>query len=61
MDVPIRVTNDSDDAAEDRVRVRPLAASSPTGSLQDVIDLGPNGKGRKMLRLTADKLAGRRR
>ena len=57
IDVPLRVTNDSDDA---RKVVFGVATSGlkPDGALPDFLDLAPNGKARKMLRLKADKLSG---
>ena len=66
IDVPVRVTNDSDDprnVAVQRDAERPQARRR---RCRTSIDLGPNGKGRKIFRLKADKLegdagAGRRR
>lgn len=57
VNVPLRVTNDSD------VRRNVALATTATGfkttdPLRDVIDLQPNGKGRKLLKLNADKLEG---
>jgi hypothetical protein len=57
IDVPLRVVNDSDDP-------RKIAFSAttqrlkPDGAMPDFIELGANGKGRKMLRLKADTLSG---
>jgi alpha-2-macroglobulin-like protein len=57
IDVPIRVTNDSD--VRRNVAFTTVANGFKTdGKLKDIIDLGPNGKGRKILRLNADKLEG---
>src|SRR5206468_3850510 len=57
IDVPIRVTNDSDTRRKVAFTTT-VAGLKASGSLQDVIELGPNGKGRKLLRLSADKLEG---
>jgi hypothetical protein len=59
IDLPVRVTNDSDVS-------RTVALNTVLGSggfktadkLQDLIELGPNGKGRKMLRLNTTRLDG---
>ncbi len=57
VDVPVRVTNDSDTP-----RTVSLTATTTGfktgGKLQESIALGPNAKGRAMLRLSADKLEG---
>ena len=57
IETPLRVTNDSDV----RRTVALTATTSgfkATGPLQESIDLGPNAKGRRFLRLNADKLEG---
>ncbi|MCI0699826.1 MAG: alpha-2-macroglobulin, partial [Planctomycetia bacterium] len=57
VDVPIRVTNDSD--VRRNVTITTTTDGFKTaGKLQDILDLAPNGKGRKILRLNADKLQG---
>jgi len=57
VDVPVRVTNDSDTP-----RTVTLAATlrgcKTNDKLQDAIALGPNAKDRKILRLNADQLDG---
>ena len=57
IDVPLRVTNDSDDARKVALGVA-VTGLKPDGAVPEFIDLGPNGKGRQMLRLRADKLTG---
>ena len=57
VDVPLRVTNDSD-VRRNVAFTTTATGFKTTGSLQDVIDLAPNAKGRKMLRLNADTLEG---
>ncbi len=57
MDVPLRVTNDSDDQRKVALGIT-VAGFKPEGNVPDGIDLGPNGKGRKMLRLKANQLEG---
>ncbi|QJX00640.1 alpha-2-macroglobulin family protein [Frigoriglobus tundricola] len=57
IDAPIRVTNDSNVRRNVAFTATPNGLKT-TGLLQDVIDLEPNGKGRKILRLNADKLEG---
>jgi hypothetical protein len=57
VDVPVRVTNDSD--ARRTVSLTTTARGfKPAGPLTATAELDPNGKGRKILRLSADKLAG---
>jgi len=57
IDVPVRVTNDSDDR---RSVAFTLATSGlkVEGKPSDIFDLGPNGKGRRIVRMSADKLQG---
>src|SRR5262249_30597347 len=57
VDVPVRVTNDSDDRRNVAFAVTPHGLKAD-GGLRDAIDLGPNGKGRKVLRMKADLLQG---
>jgi hypothetical protein len=57
IDVPVRATNDSD-VRRNVAFSTTLAGFKTDGKLQEIIDLAPNGKGRKMLRLSADKLQG---
>ena len=57
IDVPLRVTNDSDDARKVAFGVT-ATGLKPDGAVPEFIDLGPNGKGRKMLRLRAGTLSG---
>jgi hypothetical protein len=57
VDVPLRVTNDSDDARKIAFSVT-TQRLRPEGALPDFLELGANGKGRKMLRLKADALGG---
>src|SRR5262245_2158225 len=57
VDVPLRVTNDSDAARKVAFTVTPTGLKAD-GNLRDEIDLGPNGKGRKILRLKPDVLQG---
>ncbi len=57
IDVPLRVTNDSDDARKVTFGVT-ANGLKPEGAVPEFIELGPNGKGRQMLRLKADKLNG---
>jgi hypothetical protein len=57
VDVPVRVTNDSDERRNVAFNLTPVGLK-PDGNLREVIDLGPNGKGRKIFRLKADKLQG---
>ena len=57
IDAPIRVTNDSNVRRNVAFTATPNGLKA-TGPLQDVIDLEPNGKSRKILRLNADKLEG---
>ena len=57
VEAPIRVTNDSDVARS--VTFNTAATGFKTkGPLQETIDLAPNAKGRKLLRLNADQLQG---
>src|SRR5205823_6359548 len=57
VDVPVRVTNDSD-VRRSVAFTATSAGLKISGQPRDFIDLGTNGKGRKMLRLKADKLEG---
>jgi len=57
IDVPLRVTNDSDDARKVVFGVTTTGLKTD-GAGPDPLDLGSNGKGRKMLRLRADKMNG---
>jgi hypothetical protein len=57
VDVPVRVTNDSDEARNVAFTVTAHGFKAD-GSLQDAIDLGPNGKGRKVFRMKANQLEG---
>ncbi len=57
IDAPIRVTNDSDDARKVTFAVAPIGLR-PEGAVPEFLDLGANGKGRKVVRLRADKLSG---
>ncbi|MBA4187852.1 MAG: alpha-2-macroglobulin [Planctomycetaceae bacterium] len=57
IDVPVRVTNDSDDR---RSVAYTLATSGlkVEGKSSDIFDLAGNGKGRRIVRMTANKLQG---
>ncbi|MCE9564872.1 MAG: alpha-2-macroglobulin [Planctomycetes bacterium] len=57
VDVPVRVTNDSDDR---RMVALTVAASGLKVSepIQAPFDLAPNGKSRRIVRMSADKLEG---
>ncbi|HZP14561.1 MAG TPA: alpha-2-macroglobulin family protein, partial [Nocardioides sp.] len=57
VDVPVRVTNDSDDKRTVSFTVTPSGLKTD-GNLRDAIELGPNGKGRKILRFKPDHLQG---
>src|SRR5262245_43082542 len=57
VDVPVRVTNDSDDARKVAYNVA-IKGLKSDANLTDVFDLGPNAKGRKIFRLRADQLQG---
>jgi len=57
IDVPIRVTNDSDERRNVSFTVTPAGLKSEA-ALQDVLELGPNGKGRKVLRFVPNQLQG---
>ncbi|MBN9120568.1 MAG: alpha-2-macroglobulin, partial [Planctomycetes bacterium] len=57
VDVPVRVTNDSDVRRSVSLATT-LAGFKAAGPQQDALELAPNAKGRKLLRLTADKLDG---
>ncbi|QJW99464.1 alpha-2-macroglobulin family protein [Frigoriglobus tundricola] len=57
IDVPLRVTNDSDDARKVVFGVTTTGLKA-AGAVPDALELGPNGKGRQMLRLKADTLNG---
>jgi hypothetical protein len=57
VDVPVRVTNDSD-VRRNVTLTTTLAGFKAASSLQDAISLEPNAKGRKLIRLTAAKLEG---
>jgi alpha-2-macroglobulin-like protein len=57
IDAPIRVTNDSDDPRKVSFALTPIGLK-PDGPLPQFLDLGPNGKGRQIVRLKADKLSG---
>ncbi len=57
IDVPVRVTNDSGEKRS--VSLTALATGFKVeGNFADALDLVPNGKGRKVVRLKADKLQG---
>ena len=57
IDVPVRVTNDSGDKR--RVEFTTLATGfKADGIFADGLELAPNGKGRKIVRLKANKLQG---
>ena len=57
VDVPLRVTNDSDDTRKVAFGVTTTGFRAD-GATPDALELGPNGKGRKLLRIKADKLNG---
>jgi len=57
VDVPVRITNDSDDRRTVGFTVAPSGLKIE-GSARDDIELGANGKGRKVFRLKADQLQG---
>ena len=58
IDVPLRVTNDSDDPRKVAFGVT-ATGLKPDGAIPDFLELGPNGKGRKILRMKPDTLSGR--
>ena len=58
IDVPVRVTNDSDDPRNVAFTVTPSGLKPDGEPAATSIDLGPNGKGRKIFRLNADQLEG---
>jgi A-macroglobulin TED domain/Alpha-2-macroglobulin family len=65
VDVPVRVVNDSDDNRAVSFTVTPHnltveggAMTTAEGLVKDAIDLGPNGKGRKVVRVRAKGLDG---
>ena len=57
VDVAVRVTNDSDVRRNVSFTATATGLKSD-GPLQHIFDLAPNAKGRKILRLTPDKLSG---
>jgi hypothetical protein len=57
IDVPVRVTNDSDEQRNVSFSLTPTGFQA-SGKLTDTIDLGPNGKARRIVRLKANKLQG---
>jgi len=57
IDVPLRVTNDTDDSRKITFAIT-TNGLQPEAAKPEFIELGPNGKGRQMLRLKADKLSG---
>jgi hypothetical protein len=57
IDVPLRVTNDSDDARKVAFGVTATGLKAD-GALPDALDLGANGKGRRILRMKPDTLGG---
>src|SRR5262249_29663125 len=57
IDVPLRVTNDSDSPRTVTLKTVP-GEFKTSDKLQDTIDLDANGKGRKMLRLNPARLDG---
>src|SRR5262245_22611817 len=57
VDVAVRVTNDTDERRNVAFNLTPVGLKA-AGKLQDLIDLGPNEKGRKIFRMKADKLQG---
>ncbi|MBY0458226.1 MAG: alpha-2-macroglobulin, partial [Gemmataceae bacterium] len=57
IDAPIRVTNDGDNARSVGYKVT-APGFKMHGPVEESFDLSPNGKGRKLLRLTADQLQG---
>jgi hypothetical protein len=58
IDVPLRVTNDTDEARKVEFQVG-AANLKADGALAGTVELGPNGKGRQMLRMRPDTLSGR--
>src|SRR5262249_54237774 len=65
LDVPVRVVNDSDDQRSVNFTVTPTnltveggALATGDGSVKDAIDLKPNGKGRKIVRVRPKGLEG---
>ncbi|MBN9118816.1 MAG: alpha-2-macroglobulin [Planctomycetes bacterium] len=57
IDAPVRVTNDSDDPRKVSFALTTIGLK-PEGALPEFLELGANGKGRKFVRLRADKLSG---
>jgi predicted negative regulator of RcsB-dependent stress response len=65
IDVPVRVMNDSDERravtftlTPSNLAVEGAGLKTPDGLFKDTIDLGPNGKGRKVFRLKPTQLSG---
>ncbi len=57
VDVPVRITNDSDVRRDVAVALSPIGLTVE-GNLGDKLTLGPNEKGRRIFRLKANKLEG---
>jgi len=57
VDVPVRITNDSDVRRDVAVALSPIGLAVE-GNLGDKLTLGPNEKGRRIFRLKANKLEG---
>jgi hypothetical protein len=58
IDVPLRVTNDSDEARKVAFDVAATGLKAD-GAVPGALELGPNGKGRQVLRMRPDLLSGR--
>src|SRR5262249_17986527 len=65
VDVPVRVVNDSEDHRAVSFTITPTnltveggAMATGDGSVKDAVDLQPNGKGRKMVRVRAKGMDG---
>lgn len=56
IDVPVRVTNDSDDSRNISIALTPAGLTADRS--RETLALGPNGKDRRIFRLTPNKLEG---
>lgn len=64
VDVPVRVTNDTDDRRTVEIGLNPVglrvegAATTPDGKFKEIVDLGPNGKARRVFRMRPTQIEG---